>query len=75
MNKLQPGSISKIHTTGGPMKLRENVGLFQHAARAYGVDASEVFQVVDLFDKQNIQQVTVGVHPWWHRSTMSIHIF
>jgi len=43
------------------MKLRENIALFQNAARAYGVSESEVFQAVDLFDKQNIQQVTVSV--------------
>lgn len=59
MNKLKPGSIPKIHTQGNSIKLRENIGLFQNAARAYGVDASEVFQAVDCFDKQNIQQVTV----------------
>ena len=62
MNKLQPGSIGKIHTQGGPIKLRENIGLFQTAARAYGVSESEVFQAVDCFDKQNIQQVTVSFH-------------
>ncbi|CAF1104117.1 unnamed protein product [Adineta ricciae] len=61
MNKLKPGSIPKIHTSGGPMKLRENIGLFQNAARAYGVSESEVFQAVDLFDKQNIQQVTLCI--------------
>ncbi|CAF1092668.1 unnamed protein product [Adineta ricciae] len=61
MNKLKPGSIPKIHTSGGPMKLRENIGLFQSAARAYGVSESEVFQAVDLFDKQNIQQVTLCI--------------
>lgn len=60
MNKLKPGSVSKIHSAGGPIKLRENIGLFQNAARAYGVDSSEVFQAVDCFDKQNIQQVTVS---------------
>lgn len=60
MNKLKPGSIAKIHTTGGPMKLRENIALFQNAARAYGVSESEVFQAVDLFDKQNMQQVNVS---------------
>lgn len=43
------------------MKLRENIGLFQDAARAYGVNASEVFQAVDCFDKKNIQQVTVSI--------------
>ena len=61
MNKLKPGSVAKIHTSGGPMKLRENIGLFQNAARAYGVSESEVFQAVDLFDKQNILQVTVRI--------------
>ncbi|CAF1581776.1 unnamed protein product [Adineta steineri] len=61
MNKLKPGSVPKIHTQGGPIKLRENIGLFQTAARAYGVDASEVFQAVDCFDKHNIQQVTLCI--------------
>jgi hypothetical protein len=62
INKLKPGSVPKIHTQGGPIKLRENIGLFQNAARAYGVDDSEVFQAVDCFDKQNIQQVTVSFY-------------
>ncbi len=44
------------------MKLRENIAVFQNAARAYGVNESEVFQAVDLFDKQNIQQVTVSFY-------------
>ncbi|CAF1154407.1 unnamed protein product [Rotaria sordida] len=61
MNKLKPGSVAKIHTTGSPMKLRENISFFQDAAQAYGVNPSEVFQAVDLFDKQNIQQVTTCI--------------
>lgn len=61
MNKLKPGSVPKIHTSGGPMRLRENVGFFQNAARSYGVNESEVFQAVDCFDKQNFQQVTVRI--------------
>ncbi|CAF2514750.1 unnamed protein product [Rotaria sp. Silwood2] len=61
MNKLKPGSVSKIHTTGGPMKLRENIAVFQNAARAYGVNPSELFQAVDLFDKQNIEIVTICI--------------
>ncbi len=62
MNKLKPGSVPKIHTQGGPIKLRENIGLFQDAARAYGVNPSELFQAVDCFDKHNIQQVTVSFY-------------
>ncbi|CAF1138889.1 unnamed protein product [Didymodactylos carnosus] len=62
MNTLQPGSIPKIHTTGGPMKLRENIGLFQEAARKYGLDGNEVFQTVDLYDKRDIPQVTLCIN-------------
>ncbi|CAF0875399.1 unnamed protein product [Rotaria sp. Silwood1] len=61
MNKLKPGSVPKIHTQGGSIKLRENIGLFQNAARDYGVNPSDLFQAVDCFDKQNIQQVTLCV--------------
>ncbi|CAF0724548.1 unnamed protein product [Didymodactylos carnosus] len=62
MNTLQPGSIPKIHTTGGPIKLRENIGLFQDAARKYGLDGNEVFQAVDLYDKHDIPQVTLCIY-------------
>ena len=55
MNKFKPGSVVKIHSSGGSLKLRENIGLFQTTARAYGVTESEVFQAVDIFDKQNLE--------------------
>ena len=60
MNKLKPGAIPKIHTTGNPMKLRENAGFFQNAALAYGMGENDVFQAVDLFEKKNVSQVTVS---------------
>jgi len=62
MNKLQPGAVPKIATSGGGFKLRENVSAFQNAARAYGVPDSELFQTVDLFEKRNIAQVTLAIH-------------
>ncbi|CAF1640149.1 unnamed protein product [Adineta ricciae] len=58
MNKLQPNSIPKYATSGGSFKLRENIALFQTAARAYGLEDAELFQSVDLFEKRNIPQVT-----------------
>ena len=61
MNKIKPGSIPKIHTSGNAMKLRENAGFFQQAVLAYGVGENDVFQAVDLFDKKNIAQVTVCI--------------
>ncbi|CAF2382331.1 unnamed protein product [Rotaria sp. Silwood2] len=62
INKLQPGSVSKICTSGGGFKLRENVSAFQAAARAYGLPDAELFQTVDLFEKRNIPQVTQCIH-------------
>lgn len=57
------------------MKLRENVGFFQNAARTYGVSESEVFQSVDLFDKQNILQVTVRIEFFIHHISSSLLFF
>ncbi len=62
MNKIKPGAVAKISTKGGAFVLRENIQLFQNAARAYGVPDNELFQTVDLFEKKNIAQVTLAIH-------------
>jgi len=61
MNKLSPGSISRINTSGPPFKLMENVNRFQDACKAYGVPEVDLFQTVDLFEKRNIPQVVQGI--------------
>lgn len=58
MNKLAPGSVSKINTTGAQFKMMENINRFQEAAKKYGVSDIDVFQTVDLWEKRNIPQVT-----------------
>ncbi|CAF0764097.1 unnamed protein product [Rotaria sp. Silwood1] len=58
MNKLQPNAIPKYTTSGGSFKFRENISLFQNAARDYGLADPELFQTIDLFEKRNIPQVT-----------------
>lgn len=74
MNKLKPGSIAKINTTGGQFKLMENINNFQKAIQAYGVPKIDVFQTVDLYEKKDISQVTFCLfalgrttydHPEW----------
>ncbi|XP_037081321.1 muscle-specific protein 20-like [Pollicipes pollicipes] len=62
MNKLSPGSVSKIQTSGGHFKLRENIERFQKAAKAYGVPEEEIFQTADLYDMRNIPQVTLSLY-------------
>jgi hypothetical protein len=58
MNKLQPGSISKINEAGGQFKMMENINNFQKAIQSYGVPKQDVFQTVDLWEKKDISQVT-----------------
>lgn len=58
IEKLQPGSVPKINTSGGQFKFMENINHFQTACRRYGVPDVDVFQTVDLYEKRNIPAVT-----------------
>lgn len=48
MNKLAPGSIPKINTSGGNFKLMENLNSVQKAMKNYGVPEEDVFQTVSF---------------------------
>jgi hypothetical protein len=61
INKLKPGSVPKINTSGAQFKMMENVNLFQKALKDYGVPDLDVFQTVDLFEKKDIGQVTCTI--------------
>ncbi|XP_069680611.1 muscle-specific protein 20 isoform X1 [Periplaneta americana] len=74
MNKICPGSIPKINTSGGQFKMMENINVFQQALKNYGVADVDVFQTVDLWEKKDIAQVTTTLfalgrttyrHPEW----------
>ena len=58
INKLEPGAVAKINTSGGQFKMMENINLFQQAIKKYGVPDLDVFQTVDLYEKKDIAQVT-----------------
>jgi Calponin homology (CH) domain len=59
MNKLKPGSVAKVNTSGASFKMMENINLFQKACREYGVADLDVFQTVDLWEQKDISQVTM----------------
>ncbi|KAI4491620.1 hypothetical protein M0804_003012 [Polistes exclamans] len=74
MNKLQPGIITKINTSGGDYKMMDNLNQFQKACTKYGVPDVDLFQAVDLMERKNIAQVTNTIfaigrttykHPEW----------
>lgn len=51
MNKLKPGSVAKVNSSGGQFKMMENINNFQKALKEYGVSDVDVFQTVDLWEK------------------------
>lgn len=58
INKLKPGSVPKINSSGGQFKFMENINNFQKAIKDYGVADIDVFQTVDLYEKKDIATVT-----------------
>lgn len=58
MNKIVPGSVPKVNTTGGQFKMMENINMFQKAMMAYGVPDIDGFQTVDLYEAKDISNVT-----------------
>lgn len=74
MNKIKPGAINKINTSGASFKMMENINLFQKALKEYGVADIDVFQTVDLWEQKDISQITCTLfalgretykHPEW----------
>ena len=61
INKLKPGSVSKIATGGSGYVLMENINNFLKAAQDYGVAHDALFRTVDLYEKKNIPDVTNGL--------------
>ena len=62
INKLQPGSVSKINTGKMAFKLMENISNFLEAATRYGVAKTDLFQTVDLYEAENIPQVSLTLY-------------
>ncbi|XP_061163993.1 myophilin-like [Saccostrea echinata] len=62
MNTIKPGSIRKINESTMAFKMMENIENFLKAAEAYGCKKIDLFQVVDLYERQNMTQVVNGVY-------------
>lgn len=50
-------SLAQVSDSTMNFQQMENIGKFLAAAEAYGVQSSDSFQTVDLFEKQNVFQV------------------
>ncbi|EDS31402.1 calponin/transgelin [Culex quinquefasciatus] len=61
MNRLSPGIVPKINTSGGDYKMMDNISQFQKACIKYGVADVDLFQTTDLWDKKNVALVTTTI--------------
>lgn len=62
MNTIKPGSIKKINQNNMAFKMMENIENFLKAAENYGCKKIDIFQVVDLYERQNMTQVVNGIY-------------
>lgn len=61
MNRLSPGIVPKINTSGGDYKMMDNINQFQKACIKYGVTDVDLFQTTDLWDRKNVALVTTTI--------------
>ncbi|KAJ2747813.1 Protein kinase of the Mitotic Exit Network [Coemansia sp. BCRC 34301] len=57
INTLRPGAIKRINTRSLPFTQMENIGNFLAAARKLGLESSDLFQTVDLYEGKNMPRV------------------
>ncbi|KAJ2848071.1 Protein kinase of the Mitotic Exit Network, partial [Coemansia brasiliensis] len=57
INALRPGSVKRINTKRLPFTQMENISNFLAAAQKLGLDSSDLFQTVDLYEGKNMPRV------------------
>eukprot|EP01092_Planopodium_desertum_P007356 TRINITY_DN3008_c0_g1_i2.p1 TRINITY_DN3008_c0_g1~~TRINITY_DN3008_c0_g1_i2.p1 ORF type:complete len:165 (-),score=20.97 TRINITY_DN3008_c0_g1_i2:90-584(-) len=62
INKLKPGSITKVNKNKVPFMQMENIGNYVRCASTiFGVEDRNNFVTVDLYENKNIAQVLLGL--------------
>ncbi|KAG0086361.1 hypothetical protein BGZ93_000159, partial [Podila epicladia] len=56
-NRLRPGTVRQISLKNLPFVKMENIGNFLIAAKQLGVQSSDLFQTVDLYEEKDMTQV------------------
>ncbi|KAJ2403970.1 Protein kinase of the Mitotic Exit Network [Coemansia sp. RSA 2526] len=59
INTLRPGAVKRINTKRLPFVQMENISNFLAAAQSLGLDSSDLFQTVDLYEGKNIPKVVM----------------
>jgi hypothetical protein len=61
INAIRPGSIAKINQNKMAFMMMENIGNYLSACEAYGINKSELFQTVDLYEERNMNSVVTNI--------------
>jgi len=68
INKLCPGAVRKVHNTASVKmaalrmnKEYENISFFLDGCTTYGLQKTDLFQTVDLYEGQNLAQVQMTI--------------
>ncbi|ORZ10934.1 calponin homology domain-containing protein [Lobosporangium transversale] len=56
-NRLRPGTVEQISLKNLPFVKMENISNFLNAAKQLGVQSSDLFQTVDLYEGKDMNQV------------------
>jgi hypothetical protein len=62
INKLQPGTISRVSSSAMPFKQMENMSNYIEACVALGVPNQDCFHSVDLFEGKDLRAVVRNIH-------------
>jgi len=62
INTLKPGSVKKINGGNMAFKQMENIANFLTGCENIGVNKTDLFQTVDLYENTNITQVVNGIY-------------
>ena len=58
LNIIKPGTVKKINKGNKPFTMMENISMYLDACQSMGCQKSDLFQTVDLYELQNIPQVS-----------------
>jgi len=57
MNRLSPGSVKRINTSGSSFTYMDNIHGFLDAVKAYGCPENDLFEGSDLLQNKNIENI------------------
>ncbi|KAF9189075.1 hypothetical protein BGZ50_000975 [Haplosporangium sp. Z 11] len=60
-NRLRPGTVEQISLKNLPFVKMENISNFLNAAKQLGVQSSDLFQTVDLYEGKDMNQVVSAI--------------